>query len=185
MRVYHTKLDKGAVLLRSSLRLQSGEKRRKIWVNLQPSGCCLNSIPRRMVDTSFCFRSHVSQVKTHRHGQIFVGYLAPLAQKNPGEYIELIYILYPSLWNAVEGFPRISYRSVSSLLMQSSYVHFFLLLVNQEGYSKSGALSTPLFEAPCTQAAPPSVVNVRAASPTSLLVSFKHSADDGGKSISK
>ncbi len=47
----------------------------------------------------------------------------------------------------------------------------------------SGALSSPFNEAPCTQAAPPTAIDVLPASTTSLLVAFPPSEDDGGKPI--
>lgn len=49
----------------------------------------------------------------------------------------------------------------------------------------SGALSSPSNEAPCTQAAPPLVVDVLPASAVSLVVGFEPSEDDGGKPITK
>lgn len=57
------------------------------------------------------------------------------------------------------------------------------LLRLQEGFSVSGAPSNPFNEAPCTQASPPSAVDVLPASSTSLLVAFEPSADDGGKPV--
>ncbi|CAM9163818.1 unnamed protein product, partial [Sphacelaria rigidula] len=54
---------------------------------------------------------------------------------------------------------------------------------NQEGFSESGALSSPPNEAPCTQASPPPSVEVFPASATSILVGFAPSNDDGGKPV--
>ncbi|CAM9800578.1 unnamed protein product [Ectocarpus sp. 6 AP-2014] len=61
--------------------------------------------------------------------------------------------------------------------------HVRVFAYNQEGFSVSGALSSPFNEAPCTQASPPPAVDVLPASSTSLLVAFEPSLDDGGKPI--
>ena len=56
---------------------------------------------------------------------------------------------------------------------------------NSFGYSVTAGMGPDKFESPKRQADPPSVVNVAAASATSLMITFPASADNGGGEVTK